>query len=208
VPGEYTITLRVGGKQFTKPVRVELDPRVQISEADLLAQLNAALELRDLSSTLNALVARIDDLNQQLTTLAQTRRRSTQIAASTNGSENERETNGAAGRAARGASANNIEAEINGALDDLKKLRATLVREGPLNYRYPPKLREEVNSLMNSIVSAIAPPTEPQKLRLREVTEETKKAMADFNAFLTTRIKKVNDGLSDQPHVVAGSPVR
>ena len=116
---------------------------------------------------------------------------------------------GDGGPAARNTGqSDNATADINAALDELKKLRATLVREAPFGYRYPPRLREEVQSLGGSISSAIAPPTEAQMLRLREVTEETQKAAADLNGIISGAIRRINDKLSSQPHVVTGSAVR
>jgi hypothetical protein len=204
VPGEYTITLRAGGKQLSKPVRIGLDPRVKVSDADLNAQLDAALKLRDLSSTLNSVVARVDDLTRQLTTLNETMRRAPDAAAAA-GRAGDGDGNGASARTGQSDSATG---EINAALDELKKLRATLVREAPFGYRYPPRLREEVNSLMGSISSPIAPPTEPQLLRMREVTDETQKAVSDLNAIISGSIRRINEKLSSQPHVVTGSPVK
>ena len=98
--------------------------------------------------------------------------------------------------------------EINAALEDLKKLRAELVREGSFGYRYAPKLREEINSLMGAIQRPIAPPNEPQLLRLGELKAETEKAVADLDAIISTRIKKINEQLSNQPHIVTGPPIR
>ncbi|HSB08780.1 MAG TPA: hypothetical protein VLM38_04675 [Blastocatellia bacterium] len=210
VPGEYTITLRAGGKQLSKTVRVGLDPRVKISDADLAAQLDAALKLRDLSSTLNSVVARIDDLTRQLTTLSETMRKVPEPAA-TAGRQvgGAGDGDGSGGTAARTSTqSDNLSADFATALDELKKLRATLVREASFSYRYPPKLREEVNSLMGSINAAIAPPTEPQMLRLREVTEETQKAVSDLNALISGSIRRINEKLSSQPHVITGPAVR
>ena len=98
--------------------------------------------------------------------------------------------------------------EIKTALDELKKLRLTLVREGQFGYRYPPRLREEVNSLMGSITNPIAAPTEPQMLRLREVTAETSKAVADLNLIIDGPIKKINEKMQGRPHVMTGSPIK
>ena len=202
VPGDYTITLRVAGKQLSRTVRVGLDPRVKVSEADLAAQLDAGLKLRDLSSTLNSVVGRVDDLTRQLTTLGETMRRVPEAAATVA----VREGDGAGGPLARSvAQSDGAIADINTALDELKKLRATLVREAQFGYRYPPRLREEVQSLSGSISSAIAPPTEPQMLRLREVTEETQKAVADLNAIVSGSIRRINEKLSSQPHVVTSA---
>lgn len=206
MPGEYTITLRAGGKQLSKTVRVGLDPRVKISDADLAAQLDAALKLRDLTSTLNKLVAGVDDLNKQLTTVGETMRKVPEPGATA--ANRAGDGNGSGPATATAAQSDNAMADIYTALDELKKLRATLVREAPFGYRYPPKLREEVQSLMGSITSPIASPTEPQLLRLREVTDETQKAVADLNSIISGSIRRVNERLSSQPHVVTGPAVK
>jgi uncharacterized phage infection (PIP) family protein YhgE len=206
VPGEYTITLRTGGKQLSKTVRVGLDPRVKISDGDLAAQLDAALKLRDLTSTLNKLVASIDDLNKQLTALGETMRKAPEPGATATSRAGDGDARGPV--AASAGQSDRATTEINAALDELKKLRATLVREAQFGYRYPPKLREEVQSLMGSITSPIASPTEPQLLRLREVTDETQKAVAELNAIIAGSIRRVNEKLSSQPHVVTGPAVK
>jgi hypothetical protein len=208
VPGDYTITLRASGKQLSKTVRVGLDPRIKISDADLTAQLDAALKLRDLSSSLNSVVARVDDLTRQLTTLNESMRRVPDPAATAGRAGEGGGDGNSSGPVARPAQSDDAAADITAALDELKRLRARLVREAPFGYRYPPRLREEVQSLGGSINSAIAPPTEPQMLRLREVTEETQKALADLNAIIGGSIRRVNEKLSSQPHVMTGSPVR
>jgi photosystem II stability/assembly factor-like uncharacterized protein len=206
VPGEYTITLRAGGKQLSKTVRVGIDPRVKISDADLAAQLDAALKLRDLTSTLNKLVASVDDLTKQLTALGEAMKKLPEAGTTSGSRSGDGDGNGPA--AATAGQSESAMADINAALDELKKLRATLVREAQFGYRYPPKLREEVQSLMGSITSAIAPPTEPQLLRLREVTDETQKAVAELNAIIAGSIRRVNEKLSSQPHVVTGPAVK
>jgi photosystem II stability/assembly factor-like uncharacterized protein len=204
VPGDYTITLRASGKQLSKTVRVGLDPRIKISDADLTAQLDAALKLRDLSSSLNSVVARVDDLTRQLTTLNESMRRVPDPAATAGRAGEGAGDGNSSGPVARPAQSDDAAADITAALDELKRLRARLVREAPFGYRYPPRLREEVQSLGGSINSAIAPPTEPQMLRLREVTEETQKAVADLTAIIGGPIKRVNEKLSSQPHIVVG----
>src|SRR5712692_5717719 len=206
VPGEYTITLTAGGKQLSKTVRVGLDPRLKVSDGDLNAQLDAALKLRDLNSTLNKLVASVDDLTKQLTTLAETMGKVPDAAATAALRAGDGDGTGpAAGNAGQ---TDNAMGDIKAALEELKKLRATLVREAPFGYRYPPRLREEVQSLMGSITSPIAPPTEPQMLRLRKVTDETQKAVVELNGIISGSIRRVNEKLSSQPHVVTGSPVK
>jgi photosystem II stability/assembly factor-like uncharacterized protein len=205
-PGEYTITLRAGGKQLSKTVKVGLDPRVQISEAELQDQLQTALELRDLAGRVNRLVTKVDDLSRQLTALSESLRGSPDAPPPAGGDGGNGSQQEAATRGPRRGQEE--DPDIKAALDQLKNLRLSLVREAQFTYRYPPKLREEVNSLMNSVISPIAPPTEAQKLRLREVTEETNKAVADLNAIIEGPIRKLNEKLASRPHIVTGPPVR
>jgi photosystem II stability/assembly factor-like uncharacterized protein len=40
VPGQYTVVLNVGGKEYRQPLSVTLDPRVHVSQADLQQQLD------------------------------------------------------------------------------------------------------------------------------------------------------------------------
>ena len=61
---------------------------------------------------------------------------------------------------------------------------------------------------MSSVSGPIAPPTEAQKLRLRELKDETAKAVAVLNALLDGSIKRINEKLSGQPHVMTGVSVQ
>jgi photosystem II stability/assembly factor-like uncharacterized protein len=45
VPGKYQLVLTVDGQSYRQPLQVELDPRVQVSQADLVAQLDLAKKL-------------------------------------------------------------------------------------------------------------------------------------------------------------------
>jgi hypothetical protein len=163
-------------------------------------QLTTALELRELSSTVNSLVSRVEDLTNQLTTLEEALRRDPALTAASSG--------GNGNGASESSGASTAAAAVKETLDQLKRIRAGLVREGSLNYRYPPKLREEVNSLMNSVMSPIAAPTESQKLRLKELADETAKVVSDLNVILTKSIPAINERLSGHPHVVAGPALK
>ena len=70
LPGTYTLTLKVGGVEQKKPLRVEMDPRIQIPTVDLQSQLEAGLQLRDLSNRINQLIQQADDLIRELASAA------------------------------------------------------------------------------------------------------------------------------------------
>ena len=60
LPGTYTVTLTQGSTTLSKPLQVQMDPRITVSQADLQTQLTTGLALRDLTDRINALVAEAD----------------------------------------------------------------------------------------------------------------------------------------------------
>jgi hypothetical protein len=62
------VTLKVGTTELTRPLTVQMDPRITVTPADLKAQLDAALTLRDLTDRINTLVSEADSAVAQLTT--------------------------------------------------------------------------------------------------------------------------------------------
>jgi photosystem II stability/assembly factor-like uncharacterized protein len=66
LPGTYTVRLTVDGKSSTLPLTVHPDPRVTASQADLEAQLQLALEVRDAITRLTRTVVRLREVRQQL----------------------------------------------------------------------------------------------------------------------------------------------
>jgi photosystem II stability/assembly factor-like uncharacterized protein len=194
VPGDYTVTLAVGGRTIPKTVRVESDPRVTVDEAALVAQRDASLELRDLSSRVNGLVDRSNDLIGQLTAL-QTRLRRTRDAGEAT--------------AAGGQALAQLNTEVNTALAKMRELRdSVLVRPiAGLGYRQYPRLREEVNSLYGSTSRSLAPPTDPQRSRSVELKGETDQAARTLNVIISTHIAQINKIMAGAPHIVAGVPI-
>ncbi|MEQ9300730.1 MAG: glycosyl hydrolase [Cyclobacteriaceae bacterium] len=67
VPGEYEIELNANGKSFTEHMIVEKDPRSEeVSQEDLQAQFELAIEVRDLTSLANQDVIDIRNINSQI----------------------------------------------------------------------------------------------------------------------------------------------
>jgi photosystem II stability/assembly factor-like uncharacterized protein len=80
MPGQYTVVLTVGGKSFTQPLTIKMDPRVKTSLADLGRQFELSRQLYEQWAQLNSINERINSLNTELTNL-QTRTTNTPIAA-------------------------------------------------------------------------------------------------------------------------------
>ncbi len=65
LPGKYTVTLNVNGKQYTEPLIIKLDPRVHTSKIDLAEQLKFAQQIDTL---LNKSVLIYDKINSKAKT--------------------------------------------------------------------------------------------------------------------------------------------
>jgi hypothetical protein len=69
VPGEYTVVLTAGGKSYTQPLTVKMDPRVKTSHAELQQQLTLSQQLCDVRAGLEPIGKIFDSLDEQLTKL-------------------------------------------------------------------------------------------------------------------------------------------
>jgi hypothetical protein len=197
MPGEYTATLRANDKTLTTKIRVRADPRVEITVAELKAQHDVALALRDLTSRANTLLEQTDGMARQLTAINQTLR-PVASAAGANGARGDSSVAVQQGAATAALQAvNAAQARLKTFRDD--KLARPL--QG-LGYRQYPRLREEIQSLAGAVGRPLQKPTDPQLLRLRELTDETTAIEGELQAIVTTDIARVNQLLSGTPHVV------
>jgi hypothetical protein len=69
VPGEYSVVLTAGGRSYTQPLTVKMDPRVKMSEAELWEQLTLSQQLSELRAGLEPIGKVFDSLVEQLTKL-------------------------------------------------------------------------------------------------------------------------------------------
>jgi photosystem II stability/assembly factor-like uncharacterized protein len=69
VPGNYTVTLTAGGKTFSQPLTVTMDPRVKTSAADLQEQFDLSWKLYQLRLKLAPIGKKFDSIAEQLTKL-------------------------------------------------------------------------------------------------------------------------------------------
>jgi len=66
LPGTYTVRLVVGEKTLDQPVEVRLDPTINVPLADLQAQLDLQMKLRDMQSAANNALRFLDSIEDQL----------------------------------------------------------------------------------------------------------------------------------------------
>ncbi len=65
LPGKYQVRLTVDGKSQTVPLELKLDPRVQVSQADLEKQFNLLLQVREQLNRVYTAVNQIEDVRNQ-----------------------------------------------------------------------------------------------------------------------------------------------
>jgi photosystem II stability/assembly factor-like uncharacterized protein len=199
LPGEYTVTVKAAGQEIKKAVRVELDPRVQVSEADLAAQHEALMTLRGLTTSLNRALDQTESLTKQLTALGEGLQ-------APGGSRRRGEDAEAGGPSEGGGSATPVQGAITAALDQLKEFRGRLTRPpGGMVYRNAPKLREEISALTFAIAGPMAAPTEPQQARLKELKGEAEKIVAELSGIVEKSVAQVNELLKDRPRVAVAA---
>ncbi len=68
-PGTYTVTLNVGGQEFTRPLEVRKDPNSGGTEGDIAAQTRLANSIRDDMNRAAAAVHRLESVRVQLAAL-------------------------------------------------------------------------------------------------------------------------------------------
>jgi photosystem II stability/assembly factor-like uncharacterized protein len=69
VPGNYKAKLTVAGKDYTVPIELKEDPRVEVSQADLEKQLGLGLKIRDRLSEAHRDVNEMKDVQAQMAAL-------------------------------------------------------------------------------------------------------------------------------------------
>src|SRR5699024_2886300 len=65
-PGEYQVKLTVGDQEMTESFRILRDPRLKSSDADLKAQYDMKIGIRDLVSTVNESINQIRSIRDQV----------------------------------------------------------------------------------------------------------------------------------------------
>jgi photosystem II stability/assembly factor-like uncharacterized protein len=185
LPGTYTVKMQAAGKELSRSVNVALDPRVQVSEADLKQQQDAAFFMVALTGRVTAIVDRVDDLIAQLTAF------------------NDQLTKPGRDRGDAPVDVGSLPADVKAALTKLKTFRdGELARPLPgLGYRQYPRLREEVQSITGSVQRGFRPPTEGERVRMKELTTETDQAAAKLNEIITTDIASINERTAKLPRI-------
>ena len=173
LPGSYTVKLTVGDKTFEQPVDVRLDPTINVSLADLQAQLDLQVKLRDMHSATNTALRFLDSIEEQL--------KHTQTTVKALNKEPDK--------------------ELTKALEDYVKqvdaLQDRLARrtEG-LGLSGKSQVTNRIGDLFFALDGTNAAPTPYQRQYFQEIQPEFRDRMAEVNRFITETVPQWNEKLS------------
>ncbi|MDQ3323059.1 MAG: hypothetical protein M3525_11625, partial [Acidobacteriota bacterium] len=186
VPGVYTVKLFVGDKlQQERKIEVRVDPTVSVTAAELQAQNDLSLKLRDMNSTLNDGLRALDSAKQQAEQIeAVAKNRLTEVPA-----------------------------DISKALADYKKridaITGDLVVGEEDGIRASSKLSDQIGGLYSSVNNGNAAPTTAMREQFNLLQTRMPLKIADINRFISDDTARINVVLQKAglPVIVVGKAI-
>jgi len=172
LPGSYTVKLIVGDKTFEQPVEVRLDPSINVPLADLQAQVDLQIKLRDMQSAANSGLRFLDSLEEQL--------KHTQTTARNLNKEPDK--------------------EMMKALEDyIKQIDAVQDRlarrsEG-LGFPGKSQVVNKIGDIFFGLDGTNAAPTPAQRQYYQEIQPEFRERMTEVNRFINDTVPQWNEKL-------------
>jgi hypothetical protein len=184
VPGDYTVTVKVGENEQSSKLTVKGDPRIEMSQADYQAQFDAAKTLRDLTSRVNGAVDTTLSLRMQLAGLQQQMKMA----------------------GAQSEEMKPVAEALDEALEEVKaidnRLRQPVIG---MMYRQYPRIMEELFMSTIFLVGSTSPPTEPQMVVVEELKRDAEGILADVDKLVQTTIRDLNQTLGAFPKIMVSS---
>ncbi len=186
LPGSYTVKLTVGDKTFSETIDVRLDPTINVALADLQAQLDLQMKLRDMQSATNTALRYLDSIEEQL-----------KHAETTVKNLNKEP-----------------DKELMKALEDYKKqiaaLEDRLVRRSEgLGFPGKSQVTNRIGDLFFSVDGTNAAPTVYQRQYFQEILPEFRERMTEANRFFKDTIPSWNEKLKswNAPTLTTRKPI-
>jgi hypothetical protein len=178
-PGDYTLKLSAAGKQLTGTVRVEEDPRIQISAADRQKWEEALTRIYSAQRSAQGAQRSLQNLRTQITSMQESLRRT-------------------------GNAPEAVNAEVKAVGDKLEQLQRSLVpvfdgsgSAGPALPGTPRPLIGRLGQLFNALDGYTAAPTPEQLTRIEGMTKELTTIIADLNKMIEESIPNLNNKIRE-----------
>ncbi len=171
MPGMYKARLIVNGKAMETEFEILKDPRTSGTLADIKAQFDFSIAVRDKLSETNKAVKKIRTAREQINRVTEPMK----------GKEEMKDVNEMA----------------KSILDEMKKIEETLYQtknksgQDPLNY--PVRLNNKLGALGSEVDGSDFRPTEQVKAVYKEITEKIDEQLNLLNEVMTDKVPKFND---------------
>lgn len=172
-PGTYRVRLSANGREETRSLTVRMDPRLTgVTAADLKAQFDLGVQVRDATSAANEAVIRIRALNEQITERVER--------------VNDTEVSHAAARLVDSLSA--VERELYQVRNQSPKDKIA----------FPIKLNNRLSGLLAIVERGDAPPTEGHYRVFRELSEALAAQLARLDRVVSEDLVRFNELLAER----------
>ena len=176
IPGAYQVRLSAGGKSQTVPLELKLDPRVNVSMADLEKQFDLDLKIRDQLSDLHDTVEQIRAIRQQFRALesrmGDDARYKTILTAS-----------------------DSLDKKMTPIEEQLLQVK---IKSSEASLNYPVLIDEQLHSLAFSVDSADALPTAQQLAAFESLRQQAAPLIAQWKQMTSTDVVALNDMMLKQ----------
>ena len=173
IPGAYQVRVSANGQTATQPVTVTLDPRVHTSEADLKAEFDLAINVRDRVTEANEAVISVRKVRDQVDDRLEKAKTA------------ERDT-------ARKPITDALNA-LRGKLTDVEvAIYQVKNRSGQDPLNFPIKLNNKISHLSDVIESTDAKPTDQTYQAFKQLSDELQAELDGLNKTMTTDVPEVN----------------
>lgn len=172
LPGTYTIELTVGDATSSQQVEITKDPRVDVSDADLQAQFDLLLQIRDRLSATTSAIGRIRAMRSQI--------------------------EGWEKRAKSAANADAVATAGKTARDELTAIEKELIdttSKSPL--MSPSRLFEKLNALTEFVSSADTAPAQQSIEVYEKLSAELDEQLGRIEAAVSNQVAAFNVAISD-----------
>ena len=168
LPGSYAVRLTVGGETIERPFDVELDPRSEpVSMAQLQAQLDLAIEVRD----------KVTQANQAVIDIRQMKTEVDDRKTKTDNAEIHEQGDLVKGKLSE------VESEVYQVKNES--------RQDPLNF--PIKLNNKLAALMNGVSQADFPPTEQSRQVFERLDGLLQEEMVRLRLIIDQDVARLNE---------------
>jgi photosystem II stability/assembly factor-like uncharacterized protein len=150
-PGQYQVRLTVNGESHVSPLEVKLDPRVNVSPADLAQQFNMEVDIHELLNHVYDAVNQIQDVRSQVAGL---KRRLPENASAKNIT----------------SSADDLEKKLVAIRDQFLNLKISANED---SLAYPPQIDAKLAYLAMDVGSADSAPTEAEQKEFEKLKRQS-----------------------------------